>query len=549
MSGPRRLDLTPEKIESLISRIESQELKAEDYPLLADLIRAMIWMQGVLIEKKLSIARLRKVFGIKTESAKALLNIVNGTPPSNNNGTSSQNDLGGSTTDQAANENSPGNEESLEKNKRKGNGHRSSKEYQEAKIIKIAHESLKRGDVCPKCGSGKLFNLKPGTVLRIVGQPWLQVEIYKPERLRCAKCQQIFTAKLPSEIYTQSRADHSAKAIVTLLKYRGGVPFYRQEKIQEALGNPISDSEIWEMTANVADCGLPVFAKLCQIAANGECIHNDDTNAKILELLKENERDDPERKGIFTSAILSKNGDKQISIFFTGRQHAGENIDDLLNDRDGDLSIPIQMCDGLSRNIPKKNETQVGKCNAHSRRYFYEIAPFWPNESLKVVSAFDLVFLHDKIAKNEKMSIEERLKWHQKMSLPVMKEIRKYCQQLIKDKKIEPNSSFGKAIQYLENHWNGLTLFTKIPGVPISNNDDERLIKRCVLNRKNAYFFKTQKGARIADILMSLIETCCLNKINPYNYLLAIQKFQDQVFNNPNNWLPWNYHIAMPDTS
>ena len=385
--------------------------------------------------------------------------------------------------------------------------------------------------------------------MRIVGQPWLQMEVYKPERLRCSACQKIFTAKIPSEIYTQSRADHSAKAIVSLLKYRGGVPFYRQEKIQEVLGNPISDSEIWEMTASVADDCFPIFSKLCQMAANGECIHNDDTSAKVLELLKENKQDNPERKGMMTSAILSKNGDHQISIFFTGRQHAGENIDDLLNLRDGDLPLPIQMCDGLSRNIPKKNGTQVGKCNAHARRCFYEIASFWPKESLRVVSSFDLLFIYDKISKDEGMLPKDRLNWHQKMSLPVMKGIREYCQQLIKNKEIEPNSSFGKAIQYLENHWDGLTLFTKIPGVPLSNNENERLIKRCVLNRKNAYFFKTQKGARIADILMSVIETCCLNKINPYNYLLAIQKFQDQVLKSPDHWLPWNYQAAMPDTS
>ena len=244
-----------------------------------------------------------------------------------------------------------------------------------------------------------MYNLSPGTVLRIVGQPWLDIEIFKPERLRCNKCQHTFTAKLPQEVVTQSRAGRSAKAIVTFLKYRGGVPFYRQEKIQEAMGCPISATELWEMTKDVADCGLPVFIELCRVAANGDCIHNDDTTANILELRKENERDNPKRKGIFTSAILSKNGEKEISLFFTGRQHAGENLDDLLDHRDQEISIPIQMCDGLSRNIPKRHKTDVSKCNAHARRYFYELAAFWPKETLKIVSAFDLVFLNDKIAK------------------------------------------------------------------------------------------------------------------------------------------------------
>lgn len=538
MKGPKHIDFTPEQIESLMCRLENQNLIADDYPLLADLIRSMIWMQTALSEKQLSIARLRKVFGIKTESAKKLLKMVNGEGNSSDVSSEEQTD---EKDNQPIDPTSNKGLESLSKKKKpKGHGHRPASDYKEAKIIKVAHETLRRGSLCPLCGTGKLFNLSPGTVLRIVGQPWLEVEIFKPERLRCAKCQKIFTAKLPQELFIQSRANQSAKAIVTLLKYRGGVPFYRQEKIQEAMGNPISATEIWEMTEDVANCCLPVFVAMCRIASNGECIHNDDTT-KVLELLKENEHDNPERTGIFTSVILSKNEGKEICLFYTGRQHAGENLNDLLDDREKGVSIPIQMCDGLSRNIAKDHETHLGKCNAHARRKFYELVSFWPNETVRVVSGFDLVFLYDRIAKEKQMDPEERLRWHQKMSKPVMVQIRKYCQELIKEKKIEPNSSFGKAIQYFENHWEGLTLFTRIPGVPISNNDNERAIKRAVLNRKNAYFFKTENGARIADTLMSIIETCCLNQINPYRYLLAIQEFRDEVFKNPRDWLPWNY--------
>ena len=202
-----------------------------------------------------------------------------------------------------------------------GHGHRSSSDYQEAEIIRIAHESLKKGSLCPDCSKGKLFNLTPGTVLRITGQPWLNVRIYKPERLRCPICQAVFTAKLPQEIYTESRVDKTAKSIVSILKYRRGVPFYRQEQIQTILGNPISDTEIWNMTRDVANCIEPVYIKLCQLAANSECIHNDDTTARILDLMKENKNLDPERKGIFTTAILAKMGleDRQIALFFTGR--------------------------------------------------------------------------------------------------------------------------------------------------------------------------------------------------------------------------------------
>ncbi len=73
---PKRIDFTPEEIETLIERIENQSLKTDDFPLLADLVRAMVWMEGSLREKSLSIVRLKAIFGIKTESAKRLKGLL-----------------------------------------------------------------------------------------------------------------------------------------------------------------------------------------------------------------------------------------------------------------------------------------------------------------------------------------------------------------------------------------------------------------------------------------------------------------------------------------
>lgn len=534
MKRPKRLDFTAEEIESLISRIENQHLEADDFPLLADLVRAMIWMGNSLREKSLSIARLKAVFGIKTESAKKLKALLQ--PKEKGVGEKSK-----GNEDNTNNISSNG--KTSDKDSVDGHGHRPSSDYQEAELIRIAHETLQKGSICPECSKGKLFNLAPGTILRITGQPWLNVHIYKPERLRCPICQKVFTARLPEEFYTEARVDKTAKAIVSILKYRGGMPFYRQEQIQTIMGNPISDTEIWNMTRDVANCIEPVFLELCQLAANSECIHNDDTTARVLDLMKQNERQNSERNGIFTTGLLAKMDDKQIALFFTGRQHAGENLNDLLDMRDEALPKPIQVCDALSRNTPKDHPTIQANCNAHARRNFYEIVSCWPKECINVISAFDLVFLNDKLAKN--LTPQARLEWHQNKSAALMAKIKSYCQELVDTKQVEPNSSFGKAIQYLKNHWEGLTQFLRIPGVPVSNNDNERQLKRAVLNRKNAYFFKSEAGAKIADILLSVIETCVLNKINPYNYLIALQEHIDRVVRDPKLWLPWNYTQAL----
>lgn len=422
--------------------------------------------------------------------------------------------------------------------KKKGkHGHKPASGYTEAKLIEVVHQTLKKGDRCPECLKGKLFQLKPGSVIRIKGQPWLQVEIYKPERLRCSLCGKVFTAKLPLEGGLGSRADSTAKAIVSLLKYRGGVPFYRQGQIQEALGAPISPSEIWEMTEDVADAVQPIYAVLCAEAAKGQILQNDDTTARILSLKQEIK--EKERTGIFTTAILSTlESGIRIGLFFTGRRHAGENLDALLDDRPEEHPPPIQQCDALSRNIPKNHETHLSNCLAHARRKFYELVEVWPQVVTKIIGLFSTLFDNDRTAPEDP---KERLKWHQQKSTPIMEELKSYCNGLLESKAVEPNSSLGKAISYLNNHWEAFTLFLRMPGVILTNNENEQLIKRAVLNRKNAYFFRNETGAKIADILMSTIETCVYNNVNPWKYLIAIQEYEKDVRRNPQLWTPWCY--------
>lgn len=122
-----------------------------------------------------------------------------------------------------------------------------------------------------------------------------------------------------------------------------------------------------------------------------------------------------------------------------------------------------------------------------------------------------------------------------------MEDLKRYCNELLESKAVEPNSSLGKAIAYLNNHWEAFTLFLRIPGVILTNNENEQLIKRAVLNRKNAYFFRNEIGAKIADILMSIIETCIYNNVNPWKFLIILQEQQADIRRNPQLWAPWCY--------
>ncbi len=115
------------------------------------------------------------------------------------------------------------------------------------------------------------------------------------------------------------------------------------------------------------------------------------------------------------------------------------------------------------------------------------------------------------------------------------------------EKQAEPNSALGGAIGYMLKHWEKLTLFLRQAGAPLDNNLCERALKKAILHRKNALFYKTCNGARVGDLFMSLIFTCQLNQANPFDYLTQLQRHAEQVATSPQLWMPWNYRDALDD--
>ena len=179
---------------------------------------------------------------------------------------------------------------------------------------------------------------EPKPLVRIIGQPPLTATVYELERLRCNACGQVFTAQEPAEV-GPDKYDETSSA--TQLKYGSGVPFYRIEKLQASLGIPLPAATQWEIVEEAAEVIKPALEELIRQAAQGEVLHNDDTSMRVLRLARE---PSDKRTGVFTSGIVSTSESRRVALYFTGRQHAGENLADVLHKRAAELSAPIQMC-------------------------------------------------------------------------------------------------------------------------------------------------------------------------------------------------------------
>jgi transposase len=422
-----------------------------------------------------------------------------------------------------------------------GHGRIAAAAYTGARKVEIRHASLSGGDLCPECSRGKVYTQRsPKTLVRMVGQAPVEATVFERERLRCNACGQVFTAEEPEGIGAD-KYDASAAAVIAQLKYGSGVPFTRLERLQQHIGIPLPAATQWELVEAAATSVKPAFDQLIWQAAQGEVLHNDDTAMRILRLARE---PSDKRTGTFTSGIVSVSRNRKIALFFTGRQHAGENLADLLKRRAEEMSSPIQMCDALSRNTPRPlNGIQVllANCMAHGRRQFVDVAANFPEECGYVLETLGMVYGNEAITREQGFDAEARLRFHQQYSAPLMQHLHHWLSEQLAGAKTEPNSGLGKAISYLLKHWQPLTLFLREEGAPLDNNICERALKKAILNRKNAMFYKTPNGAWVGDLFMSLIHTCELNGVNSFQYLTELLRHSAAVQQMPTAWMPWNY--------
>jgi hypothetical protein len=533
-----QIDLRMEDLDRLVDRTRHAPLTEDEHAHLKAAIDTLGHIAELLEQKGTTVAGLRHLlFGAQTEKTRDVLaragltepaESAAGAPPATDSATALHRDT-----------------------KRPGHGRHAAGAYASAAHVDVPHGRLHHGDGCPLCRKGHVYRQRDARVLiRLTGQPPIQGTIYDLERLRCNACGEVFTADPPPGVGSE-KYDATTGAMIALLTYGSGMPFHRLERLQADLQIPLPASTQWEIVEELAHRLQPILTELMRHAANGEVVHNDDTSMTVLALQRPDAPrggpDDvsPDRTGVFTSGIVSTGDGHRIALFVTGRRHAGENLAQILAERTADLGPPIQMSDALARNLPKPLQVIVGYCLAHARRHVVNVVPSFPAECRHILEALGAVYHHDAEAREQGLSPDERLAHHQRLSGPVLDDLQTWLKTQLDDHLVEPNSSLGQAIRYLLAHWERLTLFLRQAGAPLDNAICERALKKAILHRKNALFFKTPHGAHVGDLFMSLIHTCELEGVNPFAYLTALQRHAKDAAAMPAAWLPWNYHEAL----
>lgn len=462
-----------------------------DYEIFAAVVPAYRFVVNLLTQKKVTIARLKKlVFGARTETTEAVLG-------RGAEGAASEPARDASRGEPSADPPASGSRPK----RRKGHGRLGAEAYTGVERICVPHESLEPGDDCPHCQQGRVSEMaQPALVIRLVGQAPVHGKRYERQ----------------GDVLYQ---DDTRNRILDLMGKR--LAKAQAQNAALATGSK-TDGE----SESQSDPG-----------GGGESNADGEGESKTA--------GDPKRRAIVTSGIVSTCAGRRIALFFTGRQHAGENLRDVLAQRAKELGPPIHMCDPLALNMPADLNTILANCLAHGRRKFADVAEYFHDQCRYVLKALKVVYENDAVARKEQLSPEARLQFHQTHSSPVMKELHAWLTRQIEEHLVEPNSGLGEAINYLLKRWDKFTLFLRQAGAPLDNNLCERALKKVILHRKNAMFYKTENGAHVADVSMSLIYTCELCGANPFDYLTELQRHAAEVAAQPACWMPWNYRDAL----
>ena len=442
--------IDPAEVDLLIEKFEQNKLSDQDRKVITRLLRTLLYLVAELQDKKATLLRLREmIFGRKSEKRKKA---HPESPQDEEKKDAAGNTDKGVAKDQAGRERNEKSESEAVRPKKPGHGRIPASAYRGARKVYCLHSELSSGSPCPdpKC-RGKVYLIKrPHGFIQFTGSPVINATHYLQEVAKCASCNREYEAPLPSGVKPQ-KFDETADATIVIVRFLAATPGFRLAGLQKMCGIPLPISTISERCAVVAEVLLPIYKEMEKDAANAKILYGDDTWLRILELMKENEaKGKGERVGIHTTGIVAEREDGvKIALYLNGRRHTGENVERLLEKREDDLGPVIRMGDAAAANWSGNGESIECCCLTHARRKFADLEKVYPKPCGYALDQIAKIYGHEATAKE--MSDEERLAYHTKQSLPMMSELKEWMERELREKRVEPNSSLGKAMAYFQN--------------------------------------------------------------------------------------------------
>jgi hypothetical protein len=448
------------------------------------------------------------------------------------------------------------------KPKPKGHGRNGASKFVNAKHVfhRLADGIL--GALCDACGLGPISLYREKLVIRVIGQPLFCAEAHHFEQGRCRICGRVIRAEVSGDLLVGVGTsyivyDWSACAMLIVMHYFAGAPFKRLESLHEGWGVPLADSNQWNLVDAADDHLVPLYRALERYGVQkATSLLIDDTGSMVISIARQikaevsalesiGESAKDVRTGINATGLVLDTDAGRVILFYTGRHHAGEIIDQLLQLRRAPPSSPklVKVTDGASKNFDHKHADELveSTCNAHAFLKFRALKDKYPNEYAIAGEVYKKVFDNDDEAAAQKLSPVERMLFHRTHSKPLMLRLKAMCEEKVRSKLVEPSSALWEPLTFLINQWPRLTKFYEAPGVPLDTNLVEQTLIIPVRYLAGSFNYQTETGAEVGDRMMSLVATARANGVEPVAYLTHCLRNHQALADRPEEFLPWVY--------
>lgn len=328
----------------------------------------------------------------------------------------------------------------------------------------------------------------------------------------CKECEEtIKIAPDPKLPIPKSIATAGLLAHVIVSKFKDHLPLYRQERIFQRMGVDIARNTLSLWMIKAAQL-LTVLYKLGQdIITSHDVAYSDETRVQVL--------NEPNRKAedkAYMWCFIGGSPEKCCVMYHYNISRAHTVIEAMLEGFSGYLH-----CDGYGGYdaYAADHDAKLVGCWMHCRRYFYVVARSTKTKGLAhtAIQIIKALYKVEEYMREEGFSIQKRYDYRQEHSTPLIEQFKTFLDE--NRSKVLSKSPLGEAFTYAVNQWPKLILYLEDGRLEIDNGLSERKIKPFVIGRKNWIFFNSIDGAKAAEVLFSIIETCDLHNIEPYAYL------------------------------
>jgi len=392
-------------------------------------------------------------------------------------------------------------------------------------------------------GAVKIGEEKHETLEYTPGKAYVKVVVmpkYKVTSATDADKTLIIAAPAPERPLFKCLAGASFLANILVDKYCDHLPLFRQEKRFKRNGLALPYNTLVDLNAKTIDLITPVYDVLKKEILASPYIHADETRLKVL-FGKENKNN----KNIHAGFLWCYHNSNQNLVFFDYQPGRGEkNTEGILKDYKGYLQT-----DGwqVYKNVTSKN-TGISQicCWAHARRKFTDALPYHKEQADFALQKIGVLYDIERYCKAQALSHDDIAKERQQKAVPVLNELHAWMMKAYTEN--IPSSHIKDAIGYALQRWAELCNYTKDGQLKIDNNPVERSIRPVAIGRKNFLFAGSDKGAERLAVIYSLVGTCVINNVDPYEWLKdIIGRINNYKINNLQQLLPHHWKKSQPE--